>query len=85
MAEKERGDYALTEEFDWVELENGDLLVVLRAGATSTAEEICARPKSRFVAEFMGEVNFFDLVNGTASDVTMSDGARASLFPLSRA
>ena len=32
VAEKERGDYALTEEFDWVELENGDLLVVLRAG-----------------------------------------------------
>lgn len=59
-----------------------DRIAIMKAGhfeQIAPAEEIYARPKSRFVAEFMGEVNFFDLVNGTASDVTMSDSARASL------
>lgn len=46
-----------------------DRIAIMRAGRfeqIATADEIYARPVSRFVAEFMGEVNLFD-VEGTAS------------------
>ncbi len=47
-----------------------DRIAIMREGRfeqISVADEIYGRPVSRFVAEFMGEVNLFD-VEGTASD-----------------
>jgi spermidine/putrescine transport system ATP-binding protein len=41
-----------------------DRIAIMRAGnivQLGTADEIYARPQSRFVAEFMGEVNLFDI------------------------
>jgi spermidine/putrescine transport system ATP-binding protein len=46
-----------------------DRIAIMKEGCfeqIAVADEIYARPKSRFVAEFMGEVNLFD-VEGTAS------------------
>ncbi|GAB5376373.1 MAG: ABC transporter ATP-binding protein [Acuticoccus sp.] len=44
-----------------------DRIAIMRAGRfeqIATPDEIYARPKSRFVAEFMGEVNLFGLTHG---------------------
>lgn len=53
-----------------------DRIAIMNAGKfeqISTAEEIYARPVSRFVAEFMGEVNLFDVV-GTANGELQGNG-----------
>ena len=53
-----------------------DRIAVMRDGRfeqIATADEIYARPVSRFVAEFMGEVNLFE-VEGTASGGLRSRG-----------
>jgi len=59
-----------------------DRIAIMKAGRfeqIAPAEEIYARPVSKFVAEFMGEVNFFDLAKGAAPGVTLSPEARAAL------
>ncbi|MGC9419211.1 MAG: ABC transporter ATP-binding protein [Rhodovulum sp.] len=59
-----------------------DRIAIMRAGRfeqIAPAEEIYARPVSRFVAEFMGEVNLFLIRAGQADDVTLSPAA-ASVF-----
>lgn len=56
-----------------------DRIAIMRAGRfeqIAPAETIYARPVSKFVAEFMGEVNFFDLVSGEARDVAISPRAK---------
>jgi ABC-type Fe3+/spermidine/putrescine transport system ATPase subunit len=60
-----------------------DRLAVLRAGRieqTGAPEEIYSRPRSRFVADFIGESNFFDasLDGGGSGVVTLADGTRVS-------
>jgi spermidine/putrescine transport system ATP-binding protein len=73
-----------------------DRIAIMRAGnivQIGTADEIYARPESRFVAEFMGEVNLFDIAaaggrftstdaeistNGTTLD--LEDGETATLM-----
>lgn len=60
-----------------------DRIAIMRAGRfeqIAPAEEIYARPTSRFVAEFMGEVNLFDLQGGAARDVQFSDTAKAMVL-----
>lgn len=47
-----------------------DRIAIMKSGRfeqIGPAEEIYARPKSRFVAEFMGEVNLFHTKDGTAA------------------
>ncbi|MBK1635398.1 ABC transporter ATP-binding protein [Rhodovulum adriaticum] len=59
-----------------------DRIAIMRAGRfeqIAPAEEIYARPVSRFVAEFMGEVNLFPIRAGQAEGVTLSPAA-ASAF-----
>jgi len=74
-----------------------DRIAIMRTGSIAqvgTADEIYASPKSRFVAEFMGEVNLFDVeglgdgrfralgvdmsVNGARLDI--AEGERATLM-----
>jgi spermidine/putrescine transport system ATP-binding protein len=53
-----------------------DRIAIMRRGRfeqIAVADEIYARPVSRFVAEFMGEVNLFD-VEGTANGEFIGDG-----------
>ena len=53
-----------------------DRIAIMRAGRfeqIATADEIYARPVSRFVAEFMGEVNLFD-VHGTPNGGLVGKG-----------
>ncbi|MDR9394118.1 MAG: ABC transporter ATP-binding protein [Roseovarius sp.] len=53
-----------------------DRIAIMREGRfeqIATADEIYARPVSRFVASFMGEVNLFD-VEGTAKGGLRSEG-----------
>lgn len=59
-----------------------DRIAIMKAGRfeqIAPAEEIYARPVSKFVAEFMGEVNFFDLSAGDAAGVTISPRAKTAL------
>ena len=59
-----------------------DRIAIMKAGRfeqIAPAEEIYARPVSKFVAEFMGEVNFFDLENGAAPGVMLSPKAAGAL------
>src|SRR5205809_2605567 len=58
-----------------------DRIAVLRAGRieqTGTPEEIYFRPHSRFVADFIGESNFFDVSadGGAKGTVVLADGTR---------
>lgn len=61
-----------------------DRIAIMRAGRieqVGAAEEIYARPISRFIAEFMGEVNLFDIKrasDGTlhAPDLRIADGLK---------
>src|SRR5919199_1852443 len=58
-----------------------DRIAVLRAGRieqTGAPEEIYSRPRSRFVADFIGESNFFDvsLDGGARGTVALADGTR---------
>ncbi len=60
-----------------------DRIAVLQAGRieqTGSPEEIYSRPRSRFVADFIGESNFFDasLDGGAPGTVTLADGTRVS-------
>ncbi len=65
-----------------------DRIAIMRAGRfeqIGPAEEIYARPKSRFVAEFMGEVNLFNALPGDGArrfeHITIdADAARAAAF-----
>ena len=53
-----------------------DRIAIMRSGRfeqIAVADEIYARPVSRFVAEFMGEVNLFD-VEGTATGEFVGNG-----------
>lgn len=59
-----------------------DRIAIMRQGRfeqIATPDDIYARPKSRFVAEFMGEVNLFSLSHGTdgitCEGVTLAPGA----------
>ncbi|SNS16986.1 ABC transporter ATP-binding protein [Tropicimonas sediminicola] len=59
-----------------------DRIAIMKAGRfeqIAPAEEIYARPVSKFVAEFMGEVNFFDLRNGQAEGLLMTPETAAAL------
>lgn len=59
-----------------------DRIAIMRAGRfeqIAPAEDIYARPVSRFVAEFMGEVNLFSLTNGQVSGATLSPAATGAL------
>lgn len=47
VATDQRRDYVYTEEFDWVELPEGELLVVLRAGVAEGRLQTCLRPAGR--------------------------------------
>jgi spermidine/putrescine transport system ATP-binding protein len=71
-----------------------DRIAIMRAGRfeqIGEADEIYARPVSRFVAEFMGEVNLFPLTGGAQGldagplRVTREAEARLSLAPGARA
>jgi spermidine/putrescine ABC transporter ATP-binding subunit len=58
-----------------------DRIAVLRSGRieqTGAPDEIYSRPRSRFVADFIGESNFFDVStdSGPASTVVLADGTR---------
>ncbi|MBR9836382.1 MAG: ABC transporter ATP-binding protein [Rhodobacteraceae bacterium] len=56
-----------------------DRIAIMKAGRfeqIAPAAEIYARPRSRFVAEFMGEVNLFDMVDGRVPGLRF--GPRAS-------
>src|SRR5438132_421685 len=60
-----------------------DRIAVLRAGRveqTGAPDEIYSRPRSRFVADFIGESNFFDasLAGAGPGVVTLADGTRVS-------
>ena len=58
-----------------------DRIAIMREGRfeqIATADEIYARPVSRFVAEFMGEVNLFD-VEGTADGGLHGQGVEVHL------
>ncbi len=55
-----------------------DRIAIMRAGRivqTGSAAEIYNTPGSRFVAEFMGEVNLFDVEGGDEGAFRASDGA----------
>lgn len=59
-----------------------DRIAIMKAGRfeqIAPAEEIYARPVSRFVAEFMGEVNLFPIRTGQADGMALSPEA-ASAF-----
>ncbi|MFD0981647.1 ABC transporter ATP-binding protein [Tropicimonas aquimaris] len=59
-----------------------DRIAIMKVGRfeqIAPAEEIYARPVSKFVAEFMGEVNFFDLRNGQAEGLLMTPETAAAL------
>jgi spermidine/putrescine transport system ATP-binding protein len=54
-----------------------DRIAIMRAGRfeqIATPDDIYARPRSRFVAEFMGEVNLFDVT--AEDDALRAEGAR---------
>ena len=58
-----------------------DRIAIMRAGRfeqIAVADEIYARPESRFVAEFMGEVNLFD-IEGAAGGGLKGDGIEINL------
>lgn len=59
-----------------------DRIAIMRAGRfeqIAPAEDIYARPVSRFVAEFMGEVNLFTLKAGQVREATMTAAATEAL------
>ncbi|WMS42358.1 ABC transporter ATP-binding protein [Acuticoccus sp. MNP-M23] len=63
-----------------------DRIAIMRAGRfeqIATPDEIYARPRSRFVAEFMGEVNLFEIrateAGVTCDGVTLNPDAAARL------
>lgn len=59
-----------------------DRIAIMKAGRfeqIGPAEEIYARPISKFVAEFMGEVNFFDFADGAAPGVFIEPEAASQL------
>jgi len=64
-----------------------DRIAIMRAGQfeqIATAEDIYARPASRFVAEFMGEVNLFTLESNNGLPVSAAltiDSAAAARIP----
>lgn len=59
-----------------------DRIAIMKAGRfeqIAPADEIYARPVSKFVAEFMGEVNFFELQAGEADGLQIGSEAAAAL------
>ncbi|WP_095588955.1 ABC transporter ATP-binding protein [Actibacterium ureilyticum] len=57
-----------------------DRIAIMRAGRfeqIAPAEQIYAKPVSRFVAGFMGEVNLFDMTAGQVPGVTLSPHAQS--------
>lgn len=71
-----------------------DRIAIMRAGRfeqIGTPDDIYARPVSRFVAEFMGEVNLFDLTHDAGGlraeplSMTPETAARIALLPGQRA
>ncbi|MCR8546348.1 ABC transporter ATP-binding protein [Salipiger sp. P9] len=57
-----------------------DRIAIMKAGhfeQIAPAEEIYARPVSRFVAEFMGEVNLFDMTGGAVPGLRFGPEATA--------
>jgi spermidine/putrescine transport system ATP-binding protein len=66
-----------------------DRVAVLRVGKieqTGVPEEIYKRPRSRFVADFIGESNFFEATvdGGAKGTVVLSDGARVGCTDIER-
>ncbi|MBY8974796.1 ABC transporter ATP-binding protein [Rhodobacteraceae bacterium NNCM2] len=54
-----------------------DRVAIMRAGRfeqIATPDDIYARPKSRFVAEFMGDVNLFDITASGAPGIQFAPG-----------
>jgi spermidine/putrescine transport system ATP-binding protein len=68
-----------------------DRIAIMRAGRfeqIGAPDDIYARPRSRFVAEFMGEVNLFDVTGGAdgpaGAGLVFAPGARVDLAPGAR-